>query len=413
MTALPRLSLAALSLTLALAGCSEPNQGQQGAPPPPTVTVAQPTTRTITDYDEYVGRFAAVDLVNVYARVSGYLEKVSFTDGQVVKQGDLLFTIDKRPFQVAHDQAQANLERAQAQLDFAQSDLQRAQTLIDDKTSNAISKQAYDQRLQSERTARADVAAAQAAMQAAQLDLDFTDLKAPVTGRIGDRKVSVGNLVTGGSGGTNTNTLLATIVSLDPIYFEFTYDEASYLRYQRMSKDMGDKGLSIPVKLGLIDEKGFTHEGKLDFVDNRISEDTGTIRGRATFANPDATFTPGMFGRIEVPSSAPHEALLVPDVAIGTEQTRKFVYVLQPGDQPQAPQMKYVTLGRAYDGQRVITGGLGKDDLVVVNGLMRIRPGAKVVGKLDTPPATPAAGDGTAAGAGEAPAKASATPPAN
>ncbi|WP_091436321.1 efflux RND transporter periplasmic adaptor subunit [Ancylobacter rudongensis] len=414
MTALPRLSLAALSLaTLALAGCSEPNQGQQAAPPPPTVTVAHPTTRTITDYDEYVGRFAAVDLVNVYARVSGYLEKVSFTDGQVVKQGDLLFTIDKRPFQVAHDQAQANLERAQAQLDFAQSDLQRAQTLIDDKTSNAISKQAYDQRLQSERTARADVAAAQAAMQAAQLDLDFTDLKAPVTGRIGDRKVSVGNLVTGGSGGTNTNTLLATIVSLDPIYFEFTYDEASYLRYQRMSKDMGDKGLSIPVKLGLIDEKGFTHEGKLDFVDNRISEDTGTIRGRATFANPDATFTPGMFGRIEVPSSAPHEALLVPDVAIGTEQTRKFVYVLQPGDQPQAPQMKYVTLGRAYDGQRVVTSGIGKDDLVVVNGLMRIRPGAKVVGKLEAAPATPAPGDGTAAGAGEAPAKASATPPAN
>ena len=413
MTALPRLSLAALSLALALAGCSEPNQGQQGAPPPPTVTLAQPTTRTITDFDEYVGRFAAVDLVNVYARVSGYLEKVAFTDGQVVKQGDLLFTIDKRPFQVAHDQAQANLQRAQAELDFAQSDLQRAQTLIDDKTSNAISKQAYDQRLQSERTARAGVAAAQAALQAAQLDLDFTDLKSPVTGRIGDRKVSVGNLVTGGSGGTNTNTLLATIVSLDPIYFEFTYDEASYLRYQRMSKAMGDTGQSIPVKLGLIDEKGFTHEGKLDFVDNRISEDTGTIRGRATFANPDATFTPGMFGRIEVPSSAAHEALLVPDVAIGTEQTRKFVYVLQPGDQPQAPQMKYVTLGRAYDGQRVITGGLGKDDLVVVNGLMRIRPGAKVVGKLETPPATPAAGDGTAAGAVATPAKASATPPAN
>lgn len=398
-TALPRLSLATLTLAaLALAGCSEQNQGQQAAPPPPTVTFAKPTTRTITDYDEYVGRFAAVDLVNVYARVSGYLEKVAFTDGQIVKQGDLLFTIDKRPFQVAHDQAEANLERAQAELDFAQSDLQRAQTLIDDKTSNAISKQAYDQRLQSERTARAGVAAAKAALQSAQLDLDFTDLRSPVTGRIGDRKVSVGNLVTGGSGGTNTNTLLATIVSLDPIYFEFTYDEASYLRYQRMSKELGDKGSSIPVKLELIDEKGFAHEGKLDFVDNRISEDTGTIRGRATFANPDGVFTPGMFGRIEVPSSAPHEVLLVPDVAIGTEQTRKFVYVLQPGDEPQAPQMKYVTLGRAYDGQRVINDGLGKDDLVVVNGLMRIRPGAKVVGKPEAPPATPAAGTGTADG---------------
>lgn len=413
-TALPRLSLAAFSLAaLALAGCSEQNQGQPAAaPPPPSVTVAHPTTRTITDYDEYVGRFAAVDLVNVYARVSGYLEKVAFTDGQLVKQGDLLFTIDKRPFQVAHDQAQANLQRAQAELDFATSDLQRAQTLIDDKTSNAISKQAYDQRLQSERTARASVAAAQAALQASQLDLDFTDLKAPVSGRIGDRKVSVGNLVTGGSGGTNTNTLLATIVSLDPIYFEFTYDEASYLRYQRMAKELGTKADSIPVKLGLIDEKGFPHEGKLDFVDNRISEDTGTIRGRATFANPDGTFTPGMFGRIEIPSSAPHEALLVPDVAIGTEQTRKFVYVMQPGDQPQAPQMKYVTLGRAYDGQRVINSGLSKDDLVVVNGLMRIRPGAKVVGKLEAPAAPPAAA-GAAADTKPADGKASTTTTAN
>ncbi|WP_428030567.1 efflux RND transporter periplasmic adaptor subunit [Ancylobacter sp.] len=407
MTALPRLSLAALTLAgLALAGCSEQNQGQQAAPPPPTVTVAKPTTRTITDYDEYVGRFAAIDLVNVYARVSGYLEKVAFTDGQLVKQGDLLFTIDKRPFQVALDQAKANLQRSQAQLDFAQSDLQRAQTLIDDKTSNAISKQAYDQRQQSERTARADVAAATAAMQAAQLDVDFTDLSSPVTGRIGDRKVSVGNLVTGGSGGTNTNTLLATIVSMDPIYFEFTYDEASYLRYQRMSKQLGDAGQSIPVKLALIDEKDFTHQGTLDFVDNQISEETGTIRGRATFANPDVTFTPGMFGRIEVPSSAPHETLLVPDVAIGTEQTRKFVYVMQPGDEPQAPQMKYVTLGRAYEGHRVINSGLGKDDLVVVNGLMRIRPGAKVVGKMEAAPAAAAASPATPAASPATPAAA-------
>lgn len=393
-TALPRFSLAALTLAaFALVGCSEQNGAQQGAPPPPTVTVAKPTTRSITDYDEYVGRFAAVDLVNVYARVSGYLEKVAFTDGQLVKQGDLLFSIDKRPFQVALDQAQANLAKSQADLDFAQSDLQRAQTLIEDKTSTAISKQTYDQRLQTERSARGSVAAAEAAVHAAQLDLEFTDLRSPVTGRIGDRKVSVGNLVTGGSGGTNTNTLLATIVSLDPIYFEFTYDEASYLRYERMAKQMGGSAASVPVRLQLIDEKGFTHKGTLDFVDNVISKDTGTIRGRATFSNPDGVFTPGMFGRIEVPSSAPYEALLVPDVAIGTEQVRKFVYVMEPGDQPQAPKMKYVTLGRVYDGQRVITGGITKDDLVVVNGLMRIRPGAQVVGKLEAP--APAAGTAT------------------
>lgn len=396
-TAFPRFPVVACVLAaLALAGCSEQNQAQQ-APPAPSVTVAKPVTREITDYDEYVGRFQAIDLVNVYARVSGYLDKIGFTDGQMVKQGDLLFTIDKRPFQNALDQANANLQRSQAALDFAQSDLQRAQTLLEDKNSTAISRQTFDQRLQTERTARADVAAAQAAVHSAQLDLEFTDLRSPVTGRIGDRKVSVGNLVTGGSG---SNTLLATIVSMDPIYFEFTYDEASYLRYQRLAKAMGGNGETIAVQLELIDEKGFPHKGTLDFVDNRISEETGTIRGRASFANPDGVFTPGMFGRIQVPASHPHEAILVPDVAIGTEQTRKFVYVMQPGDQPQVPQIKYVTLGRVHDGQRVVTG-IDKNDLVVVNGLIRIRPGAQVVGKLEQP-AAPAAGAAPANNGGAA-----------
>ncbi|MBS9475662.1 efflux RND transporter periplasmic adaptor subunit [Ancylobacter radicis] len=395
--ALPRFPLFALiTAVLALAGCSEQKQAQPAAPPAAAVTVAKPSVRTVTDYDEYVGRFTAVDLVQVYARVSGYLQSINFTDGQLVKQGELLFSIDKRPFQVALDQAQANLDKAQADLDFAQSDLQRAQTLIEDRVSTAISKQTFDQRLQTERSARASVAAAQAQVHSAQLDLEFTELRSPVTGRIGDRKVSVGNLVTGGAGGTNTNTLLATIVSMDPIYFEFTYDEASYLRYQRMAKQMGDTGKPIPVELGLIDEKSFSYKGTLNFVDNQISTETGTIRGRAQFANPDGIFTPGMFGRVRVPSSVPHEAVLVPDAAIGTEQTRKFVYVMQPGDEPQVPQMKYVTLGRLSDGLRIINSGLTKDDLVVVNGLVRIRPGAKVVGKPEEP-AAPAAGAGTQA----------------
>ncbi|QIB35397.1 efflux RND transporter periplasmic adaptor subunit [Ancylobacter pratisalsi] len=401
-TALSRLpAIVTVVGVLSLAACSE-QQAPPPAPQAPQVTVAKPISRNITDYDEYVGRFAAVDLINMYARVSGYLASINFTDGQLVNKGDLLFTIDKRPFQIALDQAEANLAKAQADVDFSTSDLQRAQTLLQDKTSTAISKQTFDQRLQTERAAHAAAAGAEAAVQAAKLDLEFTDLRAPVTGRIGDRKVAVGNLVTGGSGGTNTNTLLATIVSIDPIYFEFTYDEASYLRYQRMAKEMGDAGQSIPVRLELIDEKGFPHKGVLDFVDNKISETTGTIRGRAQFANPDSVFTPGMFGRIQVPTSAEHPALTVPDVAIATEQTRKFVYVLQPGDAPQVPTMKYVTLGRVYDGQRVIDSGLDKDDLVVVNGLSRIRPGAKVVGKLEAP-AAPAASAGTATPA--APAK--------
>jgi RND family efflux transporter MFP subunit len=401
----PFVVLAGLGLVLAACSEQKPQQGG-GAPPAPPVTVAKPQVKQITDYDEYVGRFTAVDRVDVYARVSGYLDSINFTDGQLVKKGDLLFSIDRRPFQVALDQARANLQKAQADVDFAASDLQRAQTLIEDRTSTAISKQTFDQRQQTERSARASAAAAEAAVQAAQLDLDFTQLHSAVTGRIGDRKVSVGNLVTGGAGGTNTNTLLATIVSIDPIYFEFTYDEASFLRYQRMAKQMGGGDKPIPVQLGLIDEKGFPHQGTLNFVDNTISETTGTIRGRAQFANPDATFTPGMFGRIRVPSSEPHDALLVPDVAIGTEQTRKFVYVMAPGDDPQVPKIKYVTLGRQENGLRVVTG-IEKDDLVVINGLMRIRPGAKVVGKPEE--AKPAAAAPGAAPAGEG----TATKPAN
>ncbi|MDF2999088.1 MAG: efflux transporter, family, subunit [Xanthobacteraceae bacterium] len=401
--AFPRLGLVMFATAaLALAGCGEGQQAQQ-APPPPPVTVAQPTKKTITDYDEYVGRFTAVDLIQVYARVSGYLDKINFIDGQIVKQGDLLFNVDKRPFQVALEQAQANLARSQADLDFAISDLQRATTLLQDRSSVAISKQAFDQRQQTERSARAQVAANDAAVRAAQLDLEFTELRSPVAGRIGDRRVAVGNLVTGGQGGTNTNTLLATIVSIDPIYFEFTFDEASYIRYQRMTNKRnsvaGGPGDPIPVRLELIDETGFPHQGTMDFIDNVIQESTGTIRGRAKFANPTAQFTPGMFGRIRVPSSEPHEALLVPDVAIGTEQTRKFVYVMGPGSDPQAPQMKYVTLGRVVDGLRVITSGIEGGDRVVVNGLMRIRPGSKVVAQEEQakPPAAAAAAKPAAA----------------
>lgn len=402
---LPRAALlVSVVAGLALAACSE-SQQTQPAPPAPTVMVAKPTIRPVTDYDDYVGRFTAVDDVSVYARVSGYLDKINFTDGQLVKQGQVLFTIDPRPYQVALDQAKANLARSQADLDFAISDLQRAQTLIEDRVSTAISKQTFDQRQQTERSARAQVAANEAAVHAAQLDLEFTTLTSPVNGRIGDRRVSVGNLVTGGQGGS-TNTLLATIVSTDPIYFEFTFDEASYIRYQQMEKISRTSGsiASIPVSLALIGETGFPHKGEMNFVDNSISQTTGTIRGRAVFANPDGSFTPGMFGRIQVPASLPHDALLVPDVAIGTEQTRKFVYVMAPGDQPQAPQMKYVTLGRQQDGLRVITSGLDKDDLVVVNGLMRIRPGVQVVGKPEeakpaaaAPAATTQTGQGTAA----------------
>jgi RND family efflux transporter MFP subunit len=373
-SALPLLLVAPL-----LIACGQ-QQPPAAAPPPPSVTIATPVKRTITDMDEYVGRFVAVDSVEVRARVSGSLEKVHFSDGQLVKQGDLLFTIDKRPFQNALDQAKANLAQARANLAFAESDLARAAQLVRERT---ISEQVFEQRTQTKRTADATVAAQEAAVRQAALDIEFTELKAPIAGRIGDRRVSPGNLVTGGNGGNTT--LLATIVSTDPIRFEFTFDEASYLRYERMgskSKEAANRGKGVPVTLKLIDEKDFGHDGKIDFVDNVIDRSSGTIRGRAEFSNAKGLFTPGMFGRVKVPGSEPYEALLVPDVAIGTEQIRKYVMVVDKEDKV-AP--KYVTLGELSGDLRVIRSGLAPDDRIVINGLARLRPGIKVSPKTEAP----------------------------
>ena len=389
----PAVSVAAavpvLALALALAGCGQPTAQQQGAPPPPQVTVANPTSANVTDTDEYVGRFVAIDEVNVRARVSGYLDKIGFTDGQMVKEGDVLFTIDQRPFKIAVDQAQANLAQAKANLDFTKADLERARTLLEDKTSNAISKQAFDQRTQAERTAAAIVQSQEAQVRSAQLDLGFTEVKAPVSGKIGDRRVSVGNYVTGGTGGTPT--LLAVIVSTDPIRFEFTIDEASLLRLTRRQGGTDFKG--EPVTLRLIDDKDFVHKGKLDFLNNVVDRETGTIRGRAVFDNKDGLFRPGMFARLRLQSSDPYQALVVPDVAIGTEQVKKFVYVVGPENKVS---QKFVTLGPLQGDMRVIREGLAPDDKVVVNGLMRVRPGVTVTPQV--------AGAAPAAGAPGAPA---------
>jgi RND family efflux transporter MFP subunit len=366
--------------SLVLTACGQNPQSGQAAPPPPAVTVAAPIQRSIVDHDEYVGRFVAIDSVEVRARVSGYLDKIHFTDGQIVKEGDLLFTIDKRPFQTALDQAKANVQRSRAELAFAEGDLERAALLVRDKT---ITQQTFDQRTQVKKVAEANVAAQEAAVRQAELDLSFTDLRAPVTGRIGDRRVSPGNLVTGGTSGSTT--LLATIVSVDPIRFEFTFDEASYLRYERVAAQVGAqavkkddvtaRGGSTIVRLKLIDEPDFTHVGRMDFIDNVIEKGTGTIRGRAVFANKNGLLTPGMFARLQVPGSAPYTALLIPDAAIGSEQARKFVYVVRPDD---TVAQKYVTLGPLDNGDRVIKSGLEPTDSVVVEGLMRVRPGIKV-----------------------------------
>jgi RND family efflux transporter MFP subunit len=374
-TALP-VSLLALAL-LALGGCG---QGQPPAPPPPgppSVTVATPIKRTIVDQDEYVGRFVAVHAVDVRARVSGYLEGVHFTDGQTVQQGDLLFTIDRRPFQNTLDQVRANLAQARSNLTYAESDLARGQQLVRERT---IAEQVFEQRAQAKRNAEAAVLAAEAAVRQAELDIQFTELRAPVAGRIGDRKVSPGNLVSGGTvAGTGSTTLLATIMSTDPIRFEFTFDEASLLRYERLAKDSKNGeawGTATPVMLRLIDEKAFSHQGRMDFIDNTVDRASGTIRARAVFANAAGLFTPGMFGRVRVPASEPYEALLVPDAAIGTEQARKYVLVIDAND---TAAQRYVTLGDVIGDLRVIKSGLAAEDRVVVNGMVRVRPGGKVV----------------------------------
>jgi RND family efflux transporter MFP subunit len=366
----------ALGFSLSVSACGDTqNAGSAAAPPPaPKVTVAKPTKKMVADQDEYVGRFTALDFVEVRARVSGYLDKIHFTDGQLVREGDPLFTIDQRPFKAALDQAKAAKQQAEANLAFAEADLKRGEGLIRGTT---ITQQTLDQRTQAKRVAEASVTAQEAAVVQAELDLQFTELKSPISGRIGDRRVSIGNLVTGGT--TGTTTLLATVASVDPIRFEFTMDEASYLRYLRAASgtatNEANRGMSVPAKLKLIDEDAFTHEGKIDFVDNAIDRSSGTIRGRAQFKNPDGKLTPGMFGRIQIATSEPAQALLVTDSAIATEQVRKFVYVLS---KENIANPKYVTLGPLVDGQRVIVSGLDPDDLVVVNGLMRVRPGAKV-----------------------------------
>ena len=373
MTRLVRFAGVALA-ALAVAGCSEGQpQAKGGAPPPPTVTVAKPVRKLVVDQDEYVGRFVAVDSVEVRARVGGYLERINFTDGQMVKTGDLLFVIDRRPYRHVLEQAKANLAQARANLAYAQSDLDRGALLVKDHT---ITQQLYDQRLQTKNVAEANVKAQEEAVATAELDQN-----SPSCGRrsAGASAIGVFRLET-----SSPAALRATRPCSPPSCrlirsgFEFTFDEAAYLRYERLAregKDVTSREGSTIVAVKLIDEKDFAHQGRLDFVDNVIDKASGTIRGRAVLPNPDGVLTPGMFGRIRVPGTPPYLALLVPEVAIGTEQARKFLLVVAPDG---TVQQKFVTFGQAVGSMRVVKDGLASDDRVVVNGLMRARPGQKV-----------------------------------
>jgi multidrug efflux system membrane fusion protein len=344
---------------------------------PPKVTVAKPVVKDVVEYDEFTGRFAAVDSVDVRARVSGYLERVAFSDGAIVKKDDVLFVIDRRPYKAALDQARANVASAQARLTFSQTDFERANSL--QRTGN-ISDQSVDQRRQSFVSARADLDNAEAALRNAQLNYDFTEVRAPVAGRISRRNISVGNLV-------NANeTLLTNIVTLDPIYFYFDVDERSYLAYSRemlVAQQSGRVDTSQAF-VGVTDERDLKRPAKLDFLDNRLDQASGTIQARAIVENKDLFLLPGMFGRVKVTGSPPHRGILVPDEAIATDQDRRLVWAVAE-DGSVSP--KVVRPGPRIDGYRLIRSGLDGTESIVVNGVQRIRPNIKVnAERQDLPP---------------------------
>ncbi len=352
-----------------LLATSIPAAAQSATGSPPPVTVATPIVKKLTEYDDYTGRFEAVDFVEVRARVSGYLDRVAFTEGALVKKGDLLFVIDKRPYQAAVDQAEAAVQAAQARVAFAQGDLERAQSLS--RTGN-ISEQVLEQRRQTFESARADLMAAQAATRTARLNLGFTEIRAPIAGRIGRKLVSEGNLV-----GVDT-TLLTTLVSLDTIYFSFDVDERSFLAYQRVLQigAVAEPGsFKPPILVGLADESEPSRHGRLDFIDNRVDQATGTMRARASVENRDLFITPGLFGTIRVPGSPLYQGILVPDEAIATDQDRRFVWVV---GEDQTVSARVVRPGPRIDGYRLIRQGLTGGETIVIAGLQRIRAGSKV-----------------------------------
>lgn len=360
-------------LVCLLAGCSQPTAEPEQAPPP-AVSVSRPIQREVAEWDEYTGRFEAVETVEVRARVGGYLEKVNFKDGSLVKKGDLLFVIDPRPYKAALGRARGELARAQARRDLAKNELARAQRLFEKRV---ISEEAFDTRDKNLREAEAAVHAAQATVDEARLNLEFTEVRAPISGRIGRELVTEGNLV---NDGTGTATLLATIVSVDPIYVYFEVDEQAYLRHGARRRT-GERGTlqeeANPVSVGLADEEGFPHEGRLDFLDNRFDPAVGTIRARAVVDNPDGLLTPGLFARVKLPGSGKVPAVLVDDKAILTDQDRKYVYVLDADNRAQRRDIK---LGRMAEGLRIVTDGLSADDAVVVYGVQKIFfPGMAVI----------------------------------
>jgi len=352
-----------------LATCGPQKPAGNASPPP--VTVSKPILKVISEWDEYTGRFQALETVEIRARVSGFIESVNFKEGQIVKKGDLLFVIDQRPYQIAVDQAKADLQRAQARLEIATLDLQRAEPLV---SSQTVTQREYDTRRSTQRDASGQVASAEAALKQAQLNLEWAEVRAPIAGRISDKRVDVGNLITGGQ---SNSTLLTVIVSIDPIHFVFDGSESDFIHYLRLAakgERPSSRDVQNPVSVRLADETEFRHSGRMDFVDNAVNPKTGTIRGRAILDNKDGLLTPGFFGRLRL-FGGQHEALLIPDAAIASDQANKIVFVVADDG---TVSTKRIEIGPIVDGLRVVRSGLEPADRLVIDGLQRARPGQKV-----------------------------------
>jgi RND family efflux transporter MFP subunit len=373
-----------------LAGCDGGGDGAAEAaiaPPPPPVTVAAPLLRQITEWYEFTGRFEAIENIEVRARVSGYVQSINFVDGELVEPGQTLFVIDPRPYEAAAEEARAQLASAQARVELAGAELARAAQLVERQT---VSRSIYDQRQEEERAAEAAVGMAQAALQRAELDLEFTTVRSPIAGRISDRRVDVGNLVTGDPGAT----LLTNIVALDPIYFVFDMNEADLLGYQRAVAggtlpSARDHSTAIQVRLpDEEDSELWPRQGTMDFMDNQVDLNAGTVRARAVLPNRDHFILPGQFGRLRLPGSPEYEALLIPDSAVATDQSNKVVMTVT-ADGTVAPRV--IRPGPSYaGGLRIVRRGLEPSDRIIINGLMRARPGAMVTpqpGTIEAPPA--------------------------
>jgi len=360
------------------ASCSPP---KSAAPPAPKVTVSQPRTATVTNWDAYPGHLEAVEMVEVRPRVSGYLESIHFHDGAEVKAGELLFVIDPKPYRAEVDRTEAQRRQTETRLELARNDLQRAEGL---RGTKAISEEEYDSRSKTVREVEAALAAARAAEESARLNLDYTRVVAPITGKIGRRLVTPGNLVQL-QGNNGSATVLATIVSQDPIYCYFDVEESAFLKYRSELGNVqlaeANYGASL-CELGLVNEEGFGHQGQLDFFDNQVNPQTGTIRMRAVFENAQRTLVPGMFANVRVLAGPPQQALVIPDVAVLSDQGYKYVYVL---NQEGKAETRSIETGRAHGAWRTVNKGLTPQDQVVVNGLVMLRPGVKVEIQIPQP----------------------------